>query len=821
MLKLFINGSETQYLEDGSVTIQDQIQNKANVINFNLIEGATEPAENESIQLYDTVTLVSASGTTVIVKDDTQSELSVLPEEEIRAGNSIRGRGMGKYREGQTFWLDIGGADEEKVTIQAVQEDTTAGQVKITTTKSIANSHSAGESCGKLVFAGTLSSVQKKNKRQLTDVWYQCTGTDYTKIFDKKNVNDSWQNVDARYIINDFCNTTINFNKELDDMDYANDAAVQAEWIESGDGGNPTNDTTNNVQGSGAVNFPWTNSGGTATFSGTPASSSFAELAGATTGAPTKGNLTLWYKRSVAAGIASITVRVGSDASNYVALTFTPEADTEKHFISIPLEDGTVTGTPNWAAIDYLAFVVAETANGSITVDDVRITADGSFTLYNVEETLPFDDARASFKKPTVFIDQLAKALSYYWFIDYERDIHFFDRETNGAPFSITDTSNNFDDLEIEVDTSQLKNRQVVRGGVQTSTTFYSQVVEGNSAVREWILKSKFKNLTIALDDGSTTAAAEVGTTTANIKVTGHGLSDGDYVVNRTRSNAVREITYVDADNFTVEAVTGQTNGDSISFFATSKTVGIEGATDETTVDYVSNFNEKTIRATESEATLDPGDFLLFTYNEVTPIRVQVTDPASIATMKALIGGDGIFDGAVITDQSIDSAQAARDRAQAEVDQYSNPIVTVRFRTDFEGLESGQILTVSDTNKNVAGNYVIQRVRINYKTGDYAQFDVTAASSLFGIIEYFQKLSRSIDDRIIDENEEISQIANENVTISVGTVDTINTPAESASEAPTVTVTPSETATERNMTTDPYKWQPHASDARWNLAQWG
>jgi SPP1 family predicted phage head-tail adaptor len=70
-----------------------------------------------------------------------------------------------------------------------------------------------------------------------------------------------------------------------------------------------------------------------------------------------------------------------------------------------------------------------------------------------------------------------------------------------------------------------------------------------------------------------TTDIAESGTTTTNITIEDHGLLTGDYIINTTRSNALRQITKVDADNFTVTAVTSQTDGDSITLYpyATSK----------------------------------------------------------------------------------------------------------------------------------------------------------------------------------------------------------------------------------------------------------
>jgi hypothetical protein len=808
VIKLFINSTDfTDDVSDGTLGINEQIQNKADTANFVLNPSSSEPSENQEVLIYDTVKLVSASGTSVVIEDNLTSGLSILDR--------------GKFRVDEFMFLDIGGADEEKVQIASIEEGS-PGQIDITLVEAIVNSHSAGEDVGKLIFGGTITNLSKSNPKQLTDVEYRVSCTDFTKIFDRKLINDSWEAVDARYVINDVLNTTINFNRVVDDMDYENDAGVQAEWIESGDGDNPTQNIADVYQGTSSVTFPWTNSGGTATFEATPTAANFSEFTGINSGKPTKGNLTLHYKPSVASGITSIALRLGSSNSDYTEVSFAPEPDTRVHFQSLKLSQGSETGTPDWTAVDYAAIVVTQTTSANVVIDDLRVTADGSFTIFNFEETIPFDDIRASFKKPTVFIESLAKTLTFYWFIDYEKDIHFFDRETNTAPFSLSDTSNNFEKLDVRVDVSQIKNRQVVRGGTKTSDSPYTQVVQGDSAVREWILKAQFKNLTIALDDNTSTDTMEGGTTTTNVTATLHGLTDGDYIVNRTRNNEVRQITFVDANNFTVEAVVGQTSGDTFSKFDTAKTVGIENLVDETTVNYVSNFNEKSIRATENEATLDPGEFLLFTYNEIIPIRVQVSDPASIANLKALIGGDGIFDGAVITDQSLDSTSGARGRAQAEIDQWANPIVNITFTTDFEGLHSGQIISIEDTNKSVNDDFVIQKVKTTFKNGfDYPVYSVTAASTIFGIIEYFQKLSTAVEERLIDEDEVIDQIFSENVTMTLTDINTFE-PAESFTETPTMTLQEtSNTVTERDIVANPYVWQPDASDSRWNLAQWG
>lgn len=807
MIRLFVNGTDrSSRLDDGSLVIADQIQNKANTCNLTMMPGSySAPEENQEVLAFDAVRLVSASGTAVVLYDDLASGISIMDR--------------GKFRAGQYFWLGIGAAGEERVIISEIEEGS-SGQVNVTLSSAMLNAHSANEWCGKKIFAGSITSVRKANPRLLSDVEYQVSCTDHTKAFDRKLINDSWEDRDARYVVNDILDTTINYNRELDDMDYADDAAVQAEWIEGNDGTNPTRYATSYIQGTSAVSLDWTYSSGTASFAATPASADLSDLTKAASGSPTEGNVTFWYKRKSATGISSVAVRLGSDSSNYSTQAFVPESDTEWHFKSLALAISTEVGTPAWTAADYLAFLVSETTSSGIIIDDVRITADGSFTMYGFEETTEFDDIRASFRKPTVFLERMAKTLSKYWYVDYDRDIHFFDRETNDAPFSITATSDNYDKLVIDVDTSQLKNRQTVRGGTETSASYYTQTVAGDAAVREWILKSQFVSLTVFLDDNTSTDTMEATTTSTTVVATAHGLANGDYVVNRSRSNAVRKITLVDANSFTVEAVTSQASGDTFSKFATAQTVGVENLVDETTVNYVSNYNEKSIRAGSATATLPATSFLLFKYQEVIPVRVQVQDSASIASLKALLGGDGIFDGAAITDQSLDSSTAARDRARAEVEQWANPVVKVTFATDHEGIESGQLIRVTDSNRSIDDDYVVQSVKSSY-SGDFPRMSVTCASSLFGLIEYFQRISNALSELNVDENEVIDQLANESVGITV-TESNATGATEEADESATISVTPtSDAATERNVSTSPYLWEPDASDSRWDLAQYG
>lgn len=84
-------------------------------------------------------------------------------------------------------------------------------------------------------------------------------------------------------------------------------------------------------------------------------------------------------------------------------------------------------------------------------------------------------DVRVQYKKPTVLSENIAKTFKYYWFIDYNKDFNFYPQAGIEAPFELTETSQNFDNLRVQADITNLKNRQVVRGGIAPDQNRYIQ----------------------------------------------------------------------------------------------------------------------------------------------------------------------------------------------------------------------------------------------------------------------------------------------------------------------------------------------------------
>lgn len=76
-------------------------------------------------------------------------------------------------------------------------------------------------------------------------------------------------------------------------------------------------------------------------------------------------------------------------------------------------------------------------------------------------------------------LKKLATLLSYEWYVDADKVIHFFQRFSISAPFNLTDTSGNyvFDSLKRQIDGTQIINEVIVRGGLGTQSSLYTDSI--------------------------------------------------------------------------------------------------------------------------------------------------------------------------------------------------------------------------------------------------------------------------------------------------------------------------------------------------------
>jgi hypothetical protein len=108
---------------------------------------------------------------------------------------------------------------------------------------------------------------------------------------------------------------------------------------------------------------------------------------------------------------------------------------------------------------------------------------------------------------------RLAEIVSYDWYIDVDKDIHFFPQYANSAPFNLTDTNGNYvyKSLNRLTDGSQLVNRVKVRGGEYNGALFSDSITVFGDNTKSFRLPYRFANLAITLDTGGGPVAQDVG----------------------------------------------------------------------------------------------------------------------------------------------------------------------------------------------------------------------------------------------------------------------------------------------------------------------
>lgn len=126
------------------------------------------------------------------------------------------------------------------------------------------------------------------------------------------------------------------------------------------------------------------------------------------------------------------------------------------------------------------------------------------FTTNNVADGPTIKKISFPYRLPTECMRQYSELTGYDWYIDYFKDVHFFPKEENTAPFTLDDTDEgkHYWDLVLNVDISQLRNRVFVRGGTYLSDDkTYSWKVDGQQ--REWKLPRILASMTLTVGGAS------------------------------------------------------------------------------------------------------------------------------------------------------------------------------------------------------------------------------------------------------------------------------------------------------------------------------
>lgn len=334
------------------------------------------------------------------------------------------------------------------------------------------------------IFGGTVLTMENVIKGTMTLL--KITAVSHERTLDRFLVVREFTSQNARYILNTILADFVNrVTKGVDSGE------TTETWTQE-DGTVATTTTANEyIYGTQAKKFTAT-AGNTAT----GRSNSALDLSVFSDGSSFTNSdyVKLWIKVDTIANLTSIRVRFVADAG----ATYTNYY--EKTILAASLEAGwneiviaksafSSTGSPSWSGNLKRQYRVTASGAGTVNVviDDVRLVqASTYFSQVGVTDadTPVLGSAKFNYEQVSDAIKQIADAVGNDWYIDPDRVLYFYQASTLAAPFSLTDSSQNFvwDSLSTSDDLSTIKNQVYVRGGeYQGSSTTYDQTADGNA----------------------------------------------------------------------------------------------------------------------------------------------------------------------------------------------------------------------------------------------------------------------------------------------------------------------------------------------------
>ena len=125
------------------------------------------------------------------------------------------------------------------------------------------------------------------------------------------------------------------------------------------------------------------------------------------------------------------------------------------------------------------------------------VDASYGFTVTNVATGPTIDSITFDHISIRKCLEKLQKLTGYVWYVDYEKNLFFQLPSADAAPEQITDSSNNFQDISIAYDTSQVRNAVTVIGSEdgEQSATMVAETFTGDGETRAWELDDKPSNI--------------------------------------------------------------------------------------------------------------------------------------------------------------------------------------------------------------------------------------------------------------------------------------------------------------------------------------
>lgn len=236
-----------------------------------------------------------------------------------------------------------------------------------------------------------------------------------------------------------------------------------------------------------------------------------------------------------------------------------------------------------------------------------------------------------------------------------------------------------------------------------------------------------------------------------NHKVDSNGLRNRVYVLGGKYLSDPLKIEFVSDGKQREFVLAHEPHSPSITVNEVPKTIGLENVDDESLYDFMYNQRDRYFRYSNQTPTAPEGTTVALTRKIPMDVITMVEDLLSQEAVKAVQGGDGIYEH-MIYDDSFITLQAAEAAGQADLEAHKNPKVSGSFETDIQGWKPGQLVTINLPDRGINGTYLIHRVQKKY-SNLYRKFisKVEYGGRLLGIADFLQAMvSKQQKGKIID-----------------------------------------------------------------------
>ena len=347
----------------------------------------------------------------------------------------------------------------------------------------------------------------------------------------------------------------------------------------------------------------------------------------------------------------------------------------------------------------YAGDIMTSIANFSLSGEsvDVSLVEQGPYLVAPI--TFYFETVAAAFNKVCQY------AAGYRWRIDEYRRLRFSAFDSTAAPFSITASSQNYEDLTVTRDLGNYRNRQFVR----TETNLTATKVEsftGDGTTRDFFIGFT--------DDDDNPVANPQRFFTAEPVVTLDGVA-----LTMGRMGTDADITLYDAMWDAPIPGFGDLGGVGIHFLDLTATIGF------------------------AQTPPGVGQILAVTYEYLVGNIVMEEDTAQQLIRQGIEGGSGITEN-VDEQRNIRDGATLRQIALGDLAMYMLVPKKVDYSTNQQGLEPGMIQPVTLPALGVSATLLVETIESNWFFGRDFQFrhkvTLTDAGPLAGPIFTEEKL---------------------------------------------------------------------------------